>query len=93
MLNSSNGDDGSYYSHLLGRVVKKPTPVLYNMIKEIRNETKKVEEELLEERICERCKTYPDDVNWVDPYHKVSPFFYLCASNEINSMILKYVMP
>ena len=31
---NSSDDDGSYYRHLLRRIVKKLTPVLYNMIEE-----------------------------------------------------------
>ena len=34
VVNSSNDDDGSYYSHWLRRKVRKPTPVLFNMIEE-----------------------------------------------------------
>ena len=35
VVNSSNDDDGEYYSRLLRRKVRKPTPVLYNMIKKV----------------------------------------------------------
>ena len=110
----SSEDNGEYYSHWLRRKVRKPTPVLYNMIQEIRyyDETKKVKEEIqeyenlpirkklrsydkiykdkevLEDQIFERCKTHPDDVNWIDPYHKVSPF-NLFDLKRCDSMMLK----
>ena len=88
---NADSNDGSYYSHWLRRKVRKPTPILYNMIEDIRYETKKVKEEIqecenlpirkklrsydklykdkkvIEDQICERCKTHPDDVNWDDP--------------------------
>ena len=60
-VNSSNDDDdGEYYSRSLRRTVRKPTPVLFKMIEEIRFGYK----EVLEDQICERCKTYPDSQSW-----------------------------
>ena len=52
VVNSSNDDDGEYYSSLLRRTVRKPTPVLYIMIKEIRKYEKI--KKVMEEQICER---------------------------------------
>ena len=80
-VNRSNDDDVSYYSRSLRRTVKKPTPVLFNMIRDIRYEYN----EVLEYQICERCKTHPDDVNWIqahDQYYQQTPFFILCVLNE-----------
>ena len=95
VVNSSNDDDdGEYYSHWLRRIVRKPTPVLFNMITEIRNEIKEVMDKkykkLLEDRICERCKTHPDDVNWIQAYYDImmTPF-YLFVLNDYDTMMDK----
>jgi hypothetical protein len=114
---NADSNDGSYYNHWLRRKVRKPTPILYNMIEELVNEYKKVKEEkdikvmeeiqesenlpirkklrsydklykdkkdkeVLEDQICERCKTHPDDVNWIQAYddYMITPF-YLFVSN------------
>ena len=62
VVDCSSDDGDYYYSHLLRRVVRKPTPVLYDMIQRSRKEDIKVMDEL----ISERCKTHPDDVNWIE---------------------------
>ena len=104
-INADSSNDGEYNSRLLRRKVRKPTPVLYNMIKKvidlkesenlpIRKKPKyeklykdKKYQRVLEDQICERCKTHPDDVNWIDPYHH-SPF-WLCVSTGYYSMMDK----
>jgi len=84
-INANSDDDGSYYSRLLRRKVRKPTPVLYNMIIQgIRYEYK----EVTEDQICERCKTHPDDVNWFNAYTHCSPFF-LFVSTRYDTMMDK----
>ena len=92
VVNSSSSNDDEYYSHWLRRIVKKPTPVLYNMIREllmigeIENHKDK---EVLEEQICERCKTHPDDVNWIEG-NNVSPFFlFVINGYGSDSIMLK----
>ena len=35
---NSSDDDGEYYSRVLRRIVRNPTPVLFNMIKELVNQ-------------------------------------------------------
>ena len=76
---------GNNYSYLLGRVVRKPTPVLYNMIWQLNINDKT---EKLVDQICERCKTHPDDVNWIT--NDKSPFYRLVLINYEESMVKAY---
>ena len=47
--------------------------------------------EVMEDQICKRCKTHPDDVNWIQAYddnYYESPFF-LCVSTGYDYVIDK----
>ena len=60
-------------------------------LSQLRNERKakkQKEKEVLEEQICERCKTHPDDVNWFNAYTHCSPFF-LFVSTRYDTMMDK----
>lgn len=63
--NKNKNDNSSSYNYLLGRVVRKPTPVLYNMIWQL-NGTESME--LVVHQICQRYRTHPVDVNWITHY-------------------------
>ena len=84
MSNEEIKDHDGYYSCLLGRIVRQPSRVLYDMIKKLGSDNdKRIVDQMIKKlgnendkrivnQICSRCKTHPDDVNWVDDYNMSS---------------------
>ena len=107
-------DADGYYSHLLKRMIRKPTSVLHDMIQEflkgINNRAATtgsssasfpfhqrfnsnvssnagidagtlLDLQVVVNRICERCRTHPDDVNWrTDDNYSHNSMFWSIAS-------------
>ena len=75
MTQSTCVSDYEYFSRPLGRIVRKPTPRLYEMLEytfslrsEIANLNELIDEDFAQ-RVCDRCETHPDDVRYIRNSH------------------------
>ena len=65
-----------------------PTRVLYDMIQQIKYIKNKCKGDELVDLICKRCKTHPEDVNWIDdkgrsPFHMYDSLVVSNTSSKI----------